>query len=476
MLTTMTSAIGNAQKDLRFLTLSEAAQLVRTKAISPVELTEACLLRIEGFNPSLNAYITVTAESALAEARKAEAEITRGEWKGPLHGIPLAVKDLLETAGVKTTAASAVLKDFVPKQDAQVVRRLREAGAVLLGKLNLHEFAYGGSGVIGHFGIARNPWNQAHIAGGSSSGSAVAVAAGLCYGAIGTDTGGSIRLPATFCGIAGFKPTYGLVSTRGVMALSWSFDHVGPMTRSVADSAAMLQAISGYDSQDVCSREFPPADYSAALEKSPSRLRLGVARDPFWENLDPEVEKAIEEAIRVLHSSAAEVREVTLPATPDRTVFRCEPFVYHRQSIEDHREDYHPETLRRIMEGSEITAGQYLEQFRELQLLRREIQESFREVDLIVTPTCRVLPPTISELQDASGRLREREIVMLANTRPFNIFGLPTISVPCGFSRSGLPIGLQITGAASAETMVLGLAQAYEQRTEWHKRTPPTGA
>src|SRR5713226_2725184 len=253
--------------ELPLLDLSEASRAVQTKEASPVELTQACLARIETLNPKVNAFITVTVTAALEAARKAEAEIARGEWKGPLHGIPRAVKDLGEAAGVKTTAASSVLKDNVPTADAEVIRRLKSAGAILLGKLNLHEFAYGGSGIIGHFGPARNPWNLQHITGGSSSGSAAAVAAGLCYGAIGTDTAGSIRLPAAYCGITGLKPSFGLVSARGVIPLSWSLDHVGPMARTVADCALMLQAIAHYDAKDINCQKFPPVYYHSAMHE-----------------------------------------------------------------------------------------------------------------------------------------------------------------------------------------------------------------
>src|ERR1051325_3042660 len=274
--------------ELALLDLSEAIRAVQKKEVSPVELTQACLARIEKLNSDLNAFITVTDTAALEDARKAEAEIARGEWKGPLHGIPLAVKDLVETAGIKTTAASAVLRDYVPTSDAEVIRRLKSAGAILLGKLNLHEFAYGGSGIIGHFGPARNPWNTAHVTGGSSSGSAAAVAACLCYGAIGTDTAGSIRLPAACCGITGLKPTYGLVSARGVIPLSWSLDHVGPMARTAADAALMLQAIAAYDPQDVGSQKFSPVYYPSAMEESVSSLRLGLARE-FWNEVDAEI-------------------------------------------------------------------------------------------------------------------------------------------------------------------------------------------
>src|SRR5215470_4979129 len=291
----MPTSAAHAAQQLPLLDLSEVSQAVQKKEVSPVTLTEACLARIERLNPVVNAFITVTAESALQEANEAEAEIARGEWRGPLHGVPLAVKDLAETAGVRTTAASAVLEHYVPSEDAEVVRRLRKAGAVLLGKLNLQEFAYGGSGIVSHFGPARNPWNTAHITGGSSSGSAAAVAAGLCYGAIGTDTAGSIRLPAACCGITGIKPSYGLVSTRGIIPLSWSLDHVGPMARTAADAAIMLQAIAYYDPQDIYCERFPPVFYPSAIEEKTSALRLGLARE-FWSGLDEEVRRAVDAA------------------------------------------------------------------------------------------------------------------------------------------------------------------------------------
>src|ERR1700691_4763749 len=278
-------------------TIVELAPRLRRKEISPVEVTRACLDRIEKLNPVLNCFITVTAESALAEARAAEIEISRGEWRGPLHGIPIAIKDLLDTAGVRTTAASALYQDRIPTEDAEVVRRLRRAGAVILGKNNLHEFAYGGSSLISFFGDVHNPWNTAHIAGGSSGGSAAAVAAGLCYAALGTATAGSIVEPAALCGCVGFKPTYGRVSTRGVIPLSWSLDHVGPLTASVGDAAVVLQAIAGYDPLDVCSADVPVDDYVSGLREGVKNLRVGVPRAHFFDDLDDEVRIAVEQAL-----------------------------------------------------------------------------------------------------------------------------------------------------------------------------------
>ncbi|HLX76251.1 MAG TPA: amidase, partial [Terriglobales bacterium] len=284
--------------DLTGLTLFQASELLRKKSASPLELTRACLERIVQLNPALNAFITMTVDGALEQASRAEAEIQRGEWKGPLHGIPIALKDLVDTSGVPTTAASNLFRERVPQEDAAIVHRLKAAGAVLLGKLNLHEFAYGGSGVIGAFPAARNPRNPELITGGSSSGSAAAVAAELCYAAVGTDTAGSIRLPAALCGIVGLKPTYGRVSARGVIPLSWSYDHVGPMARTARDAALLLQAIAGFDGRDIASQDVSVPSYSSAFtSKGVSKLRLGVPRAGFYEALHPEIRECMESAL-----------------------------------------------------------------------------------------------------------------------------------------------------------------------------------
>jgi aspartyl-tRNA(Asn)/glutamyl-tRNA(Gln) amidotransferase subunit A len=451
--------------------LSAASQAVEKKLVSPVELAQACLARIEKLNPVLNAFITITAESALEQARTAEAEIGRGEWKGPLHGIPLAVKDLVETAGVRTTAASAVLEHYVPSEDAEVVRRLRHAGAVLLGKLNLHEFAYGGSGVIGHFGPARNPWNPAHITAGSSSGSAAAVAGGLCYGAIGTDTAGSIRLPAACCGIVGLKPTYGLVSTRGVIPLSWSLDHVGPMARSTLDTALILQTIAHYDPNDFYCQKFPPVDYPSAIEEKCSGLRL-AAPDDFWKEIDDHIEPLARAALDKLVEMTAGIHQIRLSTEVDRTVVRCEPYVYHQRYLPAHEHQYNPETVQRIRSGADVSAAQYVDAYREQLRRRREILETFDKVDLIITPTTPAVTPPFAELAATPDQLRRKELWMLRNTRPFNVLGLPAISIPCGFAKSGLPVGLQIIGPPAGEGKVLAMAHAYEKETGWHKKRP----
>src|SRR6266700_1432103 len=295
---TLKPAFGESQ-DLAYLTLKEASELVRRKTVSPVELTATCLKRIEASNPALNAFITVTRDQAMETARAMEAEQRRGKWRGRLHGVPIALKDNIDTAGVRTTAASELFKDRVPSEDAEVVRRLKNAGAVLLGKTNLHEFALGGTSSVSYFRPVHNPWALDRVPGGSSGGSAAATAAGLCFGSLGTDTAGSVRIPACYCGIVGFKPTYGRVSNRGIVPLSWSLDHVGPLCRTVEDAALMLGVIAGYDELDPSTADIPVPDYSSAFEVQASKLHLGVPRTPFFEGLDPEIAKAVENGIEL---------------------------------------------------------------------------------------------------------------------------------------------------------------------------------
>jgi aspartyl-tRNA(Asn)/glutamyl-tRNA(Gln) amidotransferase subunit A len=444
-------------------TIVALAPRLRRKEISPVELTRACLHRIEKLNPTLNAFITVTAESALAEARAAEIEISRGEWRGPLHGIPIAIKDLIDTAGTRTTAASGLYQNRIPAEDAEVVRRLRLAGAVILGKNNLHEFAYGGSSLVSFFGDVHNPRNTVHIAGGSSGGSAAAVTAGLCYATIGTDTAGSIREPAALCGCVGIKPTYGRVSARGAIPLSWSLDHVGPLAATAADAAVVLQAIAGYDPLDVCSADVPVSDYVSGLREKTRTLRVGVPRAHFFDDLDDEVRAAVERALVVIGTLVADVRDLHVEVSSDRTVQAAESFAYHADHVARTPELYQPETLRRIRSGENISASEYIQRRRELDQERRRARDIFAHVDLLVTPTMPIPAPAIAGLKKDSAALRPAELTLLRNTRPFNVWGLPAISVPCGFSKNGLPLGLQIAAPHWREDLVLRLAHAYEQ-------------
>ena len=449
--------------------IREASVLLRSGKVSPVELTRECLTRIEKLNPVLNAFITITADSAMAEARRAETEITRGEWRGPLHGIPLALKDLIDTAGVLTTAASAVFKERIPAEDAEVTRRLKQAGAILLGKQNLHEFAYGGSSLVSYFGDVRNAWNPEHIAGGSSGGSATAVAAGMCYGAIGTDTAGSIREPAALCGVAGLKPTYGTVSTRGVIPLSQSLDHVGTIARNVEDAAIIFQAIAKETDDVMWGRGSAPP---VRIEDPPAhKLRIAVPREFFCEELDPEVASAFEQALSVL-STMSDISEINLEVPTDRTLQKAESYAYHAKFVRQSPELYQPETLRRIRTGEDISPEDAARCKRDLQEARKQIASVFDSIDLLVTPTAPIPAPAIAELKANPDQLRPRELVLLRNTRPMNVWGLPAISVPCGFTQFGLPIGLQIIGPHGGESEVLQLAHAYEQATAWHQHLP----
>jgi len=456
-----------------FTTISELGQRLRRREVSPVEVARECLARIEKLNPALNAFITVMAESALAEARRAEAELLRGEWRGALHGVPMALKDLIDVAGVRTTAGSAYYKDRVADHDAEVVRRLREAGAVIVGKNNLHEFAYGGSSLVSHFGDVHNPWDLGRMAGGSSGGSAAAVTAGLAYAAIGTDTAGSIREPASLCGCVGLKPTYGRVSSRGVIPLSRSLDHVGPLAATVEDAAVVLLAIAGYDSADVTSADVPVTDYVFALREGAKGMRVGVVRGYFFDDLDAEVASAMEHALRGIQSLGAELREVRFgenDVPTDRTLQAAESYAFHAENVAKSPELYQAETVRRIRNGDAVTAAEYIQRRRELEEARRGICAVFADVDVLVTPTTPTAAPAIAELKADPDALRPAELKLLRNTRPFNVWGLPAISVPCGFTESGLPIGLQIAGPHWREDLVLRLAHAYEQATAWHGR------
>lgn len=433
-------------------TISEVSELVRSGKISPVELVRGCLKKIDALNSELNAFITVTAESALREAAGAEAEVHAGKWRGPLHGVPVGLKDLIDTACVRTTAASRVFAERVPTRDAGVVTRLREAGAVLVGKQNLHEFAYGGSSAISAFGIPRNPIDLQYIAGGSSGGSAAAVAGGMCYAAIGTDTAGSVREPAALCGLVGLKPTYGLISTDGIIPLSPSLDHAGPITRSVRDAAIMLDALTGTEWRT-----------SESLDAEHRKWRVGIPRQFFFEDLHPEVATAVEAAIDELELMGCVVADVEARVDTDRTLQAAEAYAEHRAYIAKSAELYDPETLRRIRTGENISDEQYRAALRELGNIRREIAAIFENVDVLVTPTTPIPAPRVSDLITNLDQLRPTELVLLRNTRPANVWGTPAISVPCGRTSEGLPIGLQIIGPMGHDARVLQVARAFEK-------------
>ncbi len=458
-------------QELCRLTLTEAARLIVTRQLSPVELTEACLERIEALNPLLNAFITVSAEQALQAARQAEAILSRGESGGPLHGIPLAVKDLVDMQGVPTTAGSRILVGHVATEDATVVARWRASGAVILGKLNLHEFALGATSVNPHYGPVRNPWDAERIAGGSSGGSGAAVAASLCLGALGTDTGGSIRIPASLCGIVGLKPTYGRVSRHKVIPLSWSLDHVGPLAKRVEDAALLLAAMAGPDRRDPATADVPVPDYLSALAGGVKGLRLGVSKDHLWQDTDPEVEAAVRRAIAVLAGLGAQVEEVSLPHTDVvgatvNAIMLPEALAYHRPWLRQRPEDYGRDVRLRLQMGALYQAVDYLDAQRTRALIVEAWNGLLHQVDLLATPTTPIAATRIED-SDLSATLS-----LIRFTNPFNLAGLPAISVPCGFTAEGLPIGLQLVGRPWDEATVLRAAHAYQQATQWHKARP----
>ena len=461
------------------LRLSEASAKVRSGALTSAQLTEACLARIATFNPKLDAFITVMRDRALAQARQMDAELKAGRWRGQLHGIPIALKDNIDTAGVRTTAGSAVFENRVPGEDAAVVVRLRAAGAVIIGKTNLYEFAMGG---ISFFGPARNPWALDHNAGGSSSGSAAAVSSSLCFGALGTDTGGSVRQPAAFCGIVGLKPTYGLVPVRGIIPGVLSLDHCGPLARTVEDAAILLNHLAGYDRLDITSVEHSREDYVAALRQPVSGLRLGIPAG-FFDRLDPEVAKAVQDALHLLDTLTRGSKDVDLPSTADTGMdgggsgVGAELFAYHEDLARREMPRYMLPERRRIEELAAVHGGDAADYARgkwALERLRRTVDDAFTGFDLVVAPTERVLPSTLDDyIRRAYDPSPRDPGITFMNCPPFNVYGIPAISVPCGFSRSGLPIGLMIAGPHFSEGRVLALARAYEKGD---RMAPPSTA
>ncbi len=466
-------AFAQAPSDPSTLSLTEVAGRIRSGQLKPTQLVEACLDRISIYQPKVNAFITVLRESAMAQARAAEADLKAGRARGALFGVPIALKDNIDTAGIRTTAASAVFDNRVPTEDAEVARKLKEAGAILLGKLNLHEFAFGGTSVTSYFGPVRNPWNLARHPGGSSGGSAAAVAADLCFGALGTDTGGSIRTPASYCSIVGLKPTYGLVSIRGIVPLVLSRDHCGPMTKTVADAALMLGVMAGYDNLDITSVEHAKEDYTSQLVQSVRGLRIGVPRVPYFDHVDGDVARAVEAAINRIAGMTAAVKEVHLPSSREASA-PGEVNAYHAEYFSRNPGLYQIPTRRSLAGNRDARAVDYIQSMWKQQLLRRTIDDAFRkqEVDLMVLPTRRRTPRTVvtSIKREESEKPRNPE---LENTGDFNAFGIPAMSVPCGFGNGDMPIGLMIVGPRFSEGQVLALGSAYERVTEWHLRKPP---
>lgn len=449
-------------------TLTRASQELSAGHVSSEELTKLCLARIAKLDRTLNAFITLDAESALQQARLCDRQRKAGQVLSPVHGIPMALKDNIDTAGIKTTAAAGVFRERVPAEDAEVTRRLKAAGPVFLGKLNLDEMAFEGTGTTGCFGPVHNPWNLERITGGSSAGSAAAVSAGLCYGSVGSDDGGSVRIPGAFCGVVGFKTSYGRVSTRGVVPSAYSMDTIGPIVRSVEDAALLLQIIAGYDPADAITSMQPVPDFTKALGATIKELRLGIPRDYFFDDLHPDVSNAVEAAIQHMKGQFREVREVTLPRlnVAENGTYDVELYHYQKPFFDKWPELYHPWSQRQMNELKQVQTVPYVETLKRVRECRRNIRATFEQVDILFLPTMREPAPLISETVNETHHRPH------SNTSPFNHFGTPAITVPCGFSKDNLPIGLQVVGPAFHEPTVLSVAYAYQESTHWRRRPP----
>lgn len=477
---------GEATGDPARLTLAQASRAIRRGEVSSRELVTACLARIDAENPKINALITVMREEALAQAAALDAEVQANKFRSPLHGIPIALKDAIDTAGTRTTAGSALYEKRVPKEDAHVVNRLRQAGAVILAKSNLSEFSLSATSASSHFGPVRNPWAHDHVSGGSSGGSAAAIAARMCLGALGTDSGGSVRLPAAWCGIVALKPTDGLVSNSGIVPSVAILDSCGPMARRVEDVALLFSQMVGYDALDTRSVDRPAEDYAASARKSVSQLRVGLPRKPYFDNVDKQTAAAVEQALTVIAKLTRGLEDVTLPArSQDPFINAAEICSYHREKMERQAALYTP-TTRKVVQWcmdyvddpkqgtSAAKLGRYIQAREQLERQRRTIDTAFTDFDVLALPTMKGQPPTV----DTALRVESNgeTLVSIENTAIFNALGLPAVSVPCGFTAEGLPIGLMIGGPRFSEGRLLALAAAYEQATQWHERAPPANS
>ena len=458
--------------DLFYMSLAEAAELISKREISCEDLVQAYLVRISQLEPRLNCFITFTPERALKQARDLDAEIQGGIYRGPLHGIPVALKDLYATKGIPTTAGSTFFKDWVPKEDAAVVERINAGGAISLGKLNMHEIALGVTNNNPHYGACHNPWNLECTPGGSSGGSGAALAAGFCMGSLGSDTGGSVRIPASLSGVVGLKPTYGRISLRGVVPLSWNLDHPGPMARRIRDVALLLQAIAGYDPEDPASADIDVPDYLAQLMGGVRGWRIALAQDEFFNKGDEQVFAAVEDAAGVFASLGAKIERVdfegaNVAAMDNGLMVTSDAAAYHQDRLEQHPDGFGADVRKRLESGASRTSSEYSHARRNQVLLRRKFEQFFGEYDLLLTATTPIAAPPLlgpDAVQQAARLTRF--------TAPFNFTGLPAISLPCGFSAQELPLGLQIITRPWGEAALLRAAQAYESATEWHQIRP----
>jgi aspartyl-tRNA(Asn)/glutamyl-tRNA(Gln) amidotransferase subunit A len=483
---------GGVSGDPAELTLAEAASAVRDGTVTSRDLTLACFDRIAVENPRINALVTVMRESALAQAAVLDAEARAKKFRSPLHGIPIAVKDAIDTAGTRTTAGSALFENRVPREDAHVVRLLRQAGAVILAKSNLSEFSLTATDATSHFGPVHNPWVLDRVSGGSSGGSAAAVATRMCFAALGTDSGGSVRIPSAWCADVGLKPTEGLVSNRGIIPSVSILDTCGPIARRVEDVAIMFGQMVGYDALDIRSVDRPAEDYALSVRQSVSHLRIGIPRKPYFDDLDSQTATCMEEALRVIAGLTRGIEDVTLRPVAellDGFINVAEIYSYHQKMMEQPAElDLYMPGTRKVLQGcvqdiensatgtTAAKLARYIQSVARLERHRRTVDATFTDFDLLVLPTLKDSPPTIQAALHAEGTARAKPLFSIENTLVFNALGLPALTVPCGFCSEGWPIGLMIGGPRFSEGRLLALAAAYEQSTKWHERLPPRAA
>ncbi len=457
--------------ELLTTSLAEMALKVKAREVSPVELTDAALAHAEQLQPTLKSFITLLPEQARAQAKAREQAIARGEYLGPLDGIPIGIKDNIATAGIRTTIGSTVFDEHVPEEDAFVVQRCKEAGAVILGKENMHEWAAGGTSTNPFYGTVRNPWNLDHVPGGSSGGAGANVASCVTFASLGTDHAGSVRGPASYCGLVGIKPTYGRVSQRGLLGTSFDGDHIGPLTRTALDNALVLHVIAGHDPLDPTTVPVPVPDFAADAGKGLSGLKVGVPANYYFDGVDPEVESAVRRAIASLEELGAEVREVRLETLQHADLLRvassAEGYVVHEPYMTDHRDEFTPELLHRYLAAGFIRAADYIKALKLQRLVQEDFARTLREVDFLATPTNPTAAPRIGAQMATVG---------IRNTSISNATGLPTMSVPCGFTSAGLPIGLQLIGRPFEETLLYRVASLYGQVSPSSGRLPPIAA
>lgn len=449
--------------------IQKVSQLIKEKKISPVELAKQLLERIEKIDPLINSFITVDPADVIEQAEIAEKEIDAGAYRGPLHGIPLGLKDLIYTKNIKTTMGSEIYQDFLPEYNATVVDKLKEAGAIIIGKLNTHQFAYGPTGDRSFSGPVRNPYNIERMTGGSSSGSAAAVAACLCYGSLGTDTGGSIRVPASFCGVVGMKPTSGLISKQGVYPLSWTLDHIGPLTRTVMDNAILLNALAGHDPSDPASISRPKEDFSRNIGKGIKGIKIGLPTKFYFEDMNEDVRTVIDKTLKILRNMGASTFPVELPniekfSEAHKVILRSEAYTVHEQNLNNYPNKWDDEVKERLYTALETKGYEYAQALQVRELAKAEFNQVLDDVDVIITPTLPILPPKIDErhvnIEKYVGQHIRWSIIKL--TAPTNLNGFPSLSIPCGFSSDGMPVGIQLIGKEFDEAALYKIGHALE--------------